>query len=78
MSKNPLIDVARAAGEQFPVRCYLGNITAVNTTTGECDIDIGDGAPLPGVIYIGRPVVVGQQALLITFRRNAVVIGGTA
>ena len=75
---NPLTDLARAAGEPFPVRCYLGTITAVDTTTGECSIDIGDGDSLTGVVYLGRPVVVGQQALLITFRRNAVVLGGTA
>lgn len=78
MSRNPLGDVGRAAAEQFPVRCYLGNITAVDTVTGTCSIDIGDGQPLTQIIYVGRPVVVGQQALLITFRRNAVVIGGTA
>jgi len=78
MSRDPLIDVARAAAEQFPVRCYLGTITAVDTTAGECSIDIGDGNPLAGVIYIGPAVTVGGQAVLITFRRNAIVLGGTA
>jgi hypothetical protein len=74
---TPLGDLTRAAAEPFPVRAYLATVTAVDTTVGECTVDIGDGAPLAGVIYIGRPVVVGQQALLITFRRNAAVLGGT-
>jgi len=75
---NPLGDVARAAAEPNPVRCYVGTVTAVDPVAAECSIDIGDGQPLTGVSYLGLDVVVGGQALLITFRRNAVVLGGTA
>jgi len=74
---NPLTDLARAAGEPFPVRCYLGTVTAVDPVAGECSIDIGDGDPLTDVVYVGPAVTVGSQALLVTFRRTAVVIGGS-
>jgi hypothetical protein len=74
---SPLTDVAKAAADQFPVRAYLANVTAVDTVAGECSVDIGDGNPLTGLLYLGPAVKVGAQVLLITFRRNAVVLGGT-
>ena len=74
---SPFIDVARAAADPFPVRCYLATVTAVDTVTGECSVDIGDGDPLADVVYLGPAVKVGAQVLLVTFRRNAVVLGGT-
>jgi hypothetical protein len=78
VTQTPLTDIARAAADPYPVRCYLGTVTAVDTTAGECSIDIGDGNPLDDVIYVGPDVTVGGQAVLITFRRNAVVLGGSA
>lgn len=75
---NPLTDLARAAAEPFPVRAYLATVTAVDPVAGECTIDIGDGAPLAGVVYLGPDVVVGAQVLYLTFRRNGIVMGGTA
>lgn len=75
---SPLAAVARAAAEPFPVRAYMGTVTAVDPVAGVCSIDVGDGAPIDDVIYVGLDVVVGAQAVLITFRRNAVVMGGTA
>lgn len=73
---NPLAEVGEAAREQFPVRAYLANVTAVNTTTGTATIDTGDGQPLTGVIYCGPAPIVGRQVVLLTFRRNAVILGG--
>lgn len=75
---SPIADVARAAREPFPVRCYLGAVTAVDPTAGECSIDVGDGAPLDEIMYVGPAPNVGAQALYVTFRRTAVVIGGEA
>lgn len=75
--KDPLIEVAEAAAEQFPVRCYFANVTAVDSIAGECTIDIGDGDLLTNVVYLGPAVKVGAQVLYITFRRDAVVLGGT-
>ena len=75
---GPFEALGRAAREQFPVRCYIGTVTAVDSVAGTCSIDIGDGDPLTGVVYVGLDVVTGAQALLVTFRRNAVVLGGTA
>lgn len=74
---NPLSDLARAAAEPMPVRAYLATVTAVDTVAGECTIDVGDGAPLPGVVYLGPAVTVGAQVLYLTFRRTGVVLGGT-
>lgn len=74
---SPLVDVARAAAEQFPVRAYLATVTAVNTVTGECSVDTGDGNPVTDLLYLGPAVTVGAQVLLLTFRRSAVVLGGT-
>lgn len=74
---NPLTDLAKASGEQFPVRAYLATATAVDTVTATATIDIGDGALLTGIIYLGPAPIVGRQVLYLTFRRNAVVLGGT-
>lgn len=73
---DPFEDLGGAIAEQFPVRCYLASVTAVDTVTGMCSVDIGDGSPLTDVLYIGRPVRVGAQVLFMTFRRNAIVLGG--
>ena len=75
---GPFEALGRAAKEQFPVRCYIGTVTAVDTAAETCSIDIGDGNPIPEVSYFGLDVVAGEQALLVTFRRNSVVLGGTA
>ena len=75
---NPLTDLARAAAEPLPVRAYLATVTAVDTVAGECTIDVGDGDPLDGVVYVGPDVTAGAQVLYLTFRRNGVVMGGTA
>lgn len=74
---SPLVDVVKAGAEPFPVRCYLATVTQVDTVAGECSVDIGDGNPLTELLYLGPAVQVGAQVLLITFRRNAVVLGGT-
>lgn len=74
---SPLVDVVKAGAEPFPMRGYLATVTAVDTVTGECSVDVGDGNPLTGLIYLGPAVKVGAQVLLVTFRRNAVVLGGT-
>lgn len=74
---TPFADLAQATAEQFPVRCYLANVTAVDTVTSTCTVDIGDGDPLADVVYLGPAPKVNAQVLLITFRRNAVVLGGT-
>lgn len=73
---HPLADVAKAAADPLPVRAYLATVTAVDTVTGVVTIDVGDGAPLAGILYLGRPPAVGRQVLYLTFRRNGVVLGG--
>lgn len=75
---NPLTLAIRAGAEPRPMRGYLATCTAVDTTTALCAVDTGDGVPLTGILYLGRPPQVGRQVLYVTFNRTAVVLGGDA
>lgn len=73
---EPLADLGEASREQFVVRVYLATVTAVDATTAVCTINVGDGAPLTGVLYLGPAPVVGRQVAYFTYRRTAFVLGG--
>lgn len=58
-------------------RGYLANVTSVDTVTGVCSIDTGDGDVLTEVLYLGAAPKVGAQIVLLTFGATSVVLGGT-
>lgn len=56
---------------------YLGTATAVDTVTGVCSVDPGDGNPISEVLYLGAAPKVGAQVAVLIFRNACVVLGGT-
>ena len=59
------------------VHGWIGTVTTVDTVTGVCSVDPGDGQPLNEVLYLGPAPKVGAQVALFTFQDTAVALGGT-
>jgi hypothetical protein len=73
---NPQLPSQSANLPRAVVYGYMANVTAVDTITGVCTLDAGDGSVLSEVLYLGRAPTVGAQVVLFTFRGNSVVLGG--
>lgn len=56
---------------------WIATVTSVDTITGVCSVDTGDGAVLDEVLYLGAAPKVGAQVVLFMFQRISVVLGGT-
>lgn len=55
----------------------IGTITTVDTVTGVCGVDVGDGAPITEVLYLGPAPKVGAQVAVIAIQKTLVALGGT-
>ena len=74
---NPQIPSLSANLPRAIVYGYLVTVTARDTVTGVCTLDVGDGSVLTEVLYLGPAPIVGAQVVMLTFRGNTVVLGGT-
>lgn len=75
---NPAM--ATSAAANAPLSAVIGaiaTVTTVDTVTGVCSVDPGDGDIVDELLYLGAAPKVGAQVVLLTFRLTAIVLGGT-
>jgi hypothetical protein len=74
---NPQLPSRSANAPRTIVYGEIVTVTAVDTVTGICTLDAGDGSMLTEVLYLGRPPAAGDQVVLLTFSGISVVLGGS-